>query len=532
MAKGKAITPETRESGAAICTEPRTPQIVKWDPQKVKLARQRCSYGDFSLFASLCEEVMSDDRVSQCLEKLYAATTLPLAFELPGIDAKKSKDDPICQAIDSDWWKVQPEQITREIVAWVALANCCLCHVDGWRIDEETGRALPILSVWSLRNLRNDADKGWMVRAARGGDTFGTEEPVIPGDGNWLILLNGSSWRTVSRARGHNVALFWLLKQYAIVDWPQSSERHGQGTNTAQCDDVSKAAKLQDKDRKQLAKDMASMARNGNLVMPPGWKYKLVTDEANSYQTFIEQIKATNEANTIGILGTNLTTEVKDGSFAAASVHSSVDAARMRGLLEFLATNLHDQLWVHWTRFNFAGRLTPYAKWDTTPPEDKKSTAEARKADAEAFGTYVKFGAQIDQLAWFGEGKVQLIPGASREVKVPTATPSVDTRGFAAFAAATSKSEPKSAIERGRGYIDSLATSCCGHAAKELAPTLAAVLSAIEDGTSYEDVKARIAEAYRDELPPSKLLKLTEAALIMGQLAGRETVEQEAAFEE
>ncbi len=45
------------------------------------------------------------------------------------------------------------------------------------------------------------------------------------------------------------------------------------------------------------------MARNGNLVMPPGWKYELVTDEANSYQTFVEQIKAADSGNTIGLLG-------------------------------------------------------------------------------------------------------------------------------------------------------------------------------------------------------------------------------------
>jgi hypothetical protein len=34
-------------------------------------------------------------------------------------------------------------------------------------------------------------------------------------------------------------------------------------------------------------------------------------------------------------------------------------------------------------------------------------------------------------------------------------------------------------------------------------------------------------EFYGSELPPAKLLKLTEAALIMSQLAGRESIEQE-----
>jgi hypothetical protein len=70
------------------------------------------------------------------------------------------------------------------------------------------------------------------------------------------------------------------------------------------------------------------------------------------------------------------------------------------------------------------------------------------------------------------------------------------------------------------------------HAAKELAPTVASVLRAIDEATDYEDAKARIIAAYGDSVTDSRLVRLTEAALIMAQEAGRLTVDQELQTEE
>jgi hypothetical protein len=536
MATKPKQQPPTQESngGAAVCNEPRTPQVLRWDPAKIVQARVRCSYGDFSLFSDLCEAMMPDDRVSMCLEKLYAAATLPLTFQLPGVDAEKSKDDPVVQALQSDFWKIFPEQTLRTAFRWIALADCALLHVDGWRLDTETGRVLPIISVWALRHLRNDPEKGWVVRvAARSGDYFGDEQQITPGDGNWAVMIMGSSWRSICQARGHGVALFWLLKQYALVDWPNSSERHGQGTNVAQCDDVAKASKLAPKDRIELAADMAKMARNGNLVMPPGWKYDLATDTANSYQTFEAQINAANSGIVIGINGTNLTSEVKGGSFAAASVHESVDAGRMRGLLEFAATGFREQILGFWCTYNFSGvSVAPYPKWDTTPPADKKAEAEARLADAQALKTYREAQAQLDQVAWF-EGKVALIPGASVEFPAMTASaPSVAPAAAPKKAQAFAAAEPINAFERGRGYIDELEGNMVALAAKGLVPTVSALVEAVSGADSYEDAKIRVVAAYANSRAPTALVQGTERALIMGQLAGAETVEQELTTEE
>jgi hypothetical protein len=539
MARTKPATAQRPDAGAEVRLEPKTATILQWDPAKLVQARLRCTFGDFALFSDLCESMMPDDRVSKCLETLYSATTLPLTFLLPGKDSKESANDPCVQALDTDWWRMLPEQKLRSVVAWLGLANACLCHIDGWELDEETGRRIPVITVWSLRHLRADQQNGLTVRyASNSTDSWGVEEQFVPGDGNWVLLLAGDSWKCIAQARGHQVAMFWLLKQYAIVDWAKSSERHGGGIYVVSCDKDAKGTK---EERKDLANAMLGMARSGSMVLPPGFKFELVTDTANVYTTFEAQIKVADSGNVIGILGTNLTTEVTGGSRAAASVHESVDAGRMRGILELLATGFRQQVLVYWARYNGALWVAPYPKWDTTPPTDKKGQSEARKADAEALLTYRKAGAQLNQKAWF-EGEAKLIDGASDAFEplldssnnssssadyTPKLPPKTSQARAMARAEARSEDAATDALSRGQAYVDDLEYNLRGSAAKTLAPTLAGILSAIEDSTDFDDAKARMFALYKEELPPSKLLKLTEAALIMAQLAGRESIEQE-----
>ncbi|MEN6535490.1 MAG: DUF935 family protein [Bryobacteraceae bacterium] len=542
--------------------EPRTSVIAGWSPAMIRSAELQCACGNYSLAADLCEAMMADERVSKCLNRLYAATTLPLAFQLPGLDAEKSKKDPICQALDADWWKTLPEQQMRTMVAWLGLFRCCLGHIDGWKRDEETGRVVPEISIWSPRNLRSDPVEGWKVRSTTGNDAYGTEDTVDPGDGNWIIIVAGSNYRAPYQAPWRGLSRWWLLKLYATIDWGSSSERHGQGqqyvSNTMSAS--GSAGDLQDTgesltkdERRALASDLSEMGRNGVAVLPRGWKAELVTDGANTFATFTKQVDYANSAIDIGLTGTNLTTEVTGGSYAAASVHATVDSVVMSSLLELIATGIREQVLVFWVTFNFAAGIAPYPKWDTSPPEDKKANAEARLADAQALKGYVDAGAQIDQIAWF-EGKVQLIKGATAEIKKPVAPapaapapdPNAPPPGAPQPPAPPGKPEkqpPKkaalseldirmeaasaSAFAVGREYTDRLEQECIGHAAKQLSPMVAAVLSAIEDAEDYDDAKRRIIEAFGDELPPTKLVKLTEAALILGQLAGRDTVDRE-----
>lgn len=561
----------TDTTSAAARREPRASIVAGWSPERIRSAEIACAGGNFATAADLCESMMSDERVSKCLDRLYAAVTLPLTFQLPGKNSEQSKNDPICQALDADFWKIFPEQQMRTLVAWVSMMRVALGHVDGWRVDPETGRAIPVISIWSNRNLRNDAQLGWMVQSASPGSGYSiVEEQAVPGDGNWIIFVAGSNYRAAYQAPWRGIARWWLLKLYAQVDWASSSERHGQGqvfvSNTLTAGSSGLEADVGEEisgpRKTQLAQDIANCGRNGVLVLPRGWKAELVTDGAKTFETFERQTAVANSAIDMALIGTNLTSEVSgNGSRAAAQVHESVDASKLRGLLELIATTSREQLFVRWTAFNFAKGVSPYPHWDTTPPRDLKAEAEARKADADALKTYREAGAQLNQKAWFN-GEVKLLDTAGEEFPEPKPVPpaassplSADddetepepvdaieldedeldiepkpaprrpkTKGALALA---SGDVPDTAFRRGRAYTDKLEANCCKHAAVDLAPTLASVLAALASSSDFEDAKQRLMDAYRNEAVPVDLLERTEKALIMGQLAGAETIEQE-----
>jgi hypothetical protein len=572
LAKAK---PKPDDSIGVSAREPRTSTVTGWSPERIRTAEIQCGAGNYQMAADLCEAMMPDSRVSKCLGRLYSATTLPLTFQLPGKDAKASKSDPTCQALDNDWWKMLPEQTMMMVVAWLTLLKVCLLHIDEWKKDEETGRVLPVISVWSPRNLRNDPTDGWVVRVAdAAGNSWGIEERITPGDGNWILILFGSNYRAPVQAPWLGIAPWWLLgKRYAPVDWASSSERHGQGqvfvTNTMSAGSAGLEADTgedlpNDAAKNKVANKVGEAGRNGVVVFPRGWQGKLETDGAKTYETFQAQKDAANSEIEIALVGTNLGSDSSNGSRAREEVWATVDSTKFTGMLELIATAFHDQLLPYWHSYNPLSGPVPYPHWDTTPPSDREAESKARESDAKAFGTYVDAGAQIDQLVWFTEGKVQLIKGATAEIKKPVAPAPVvpaapdssddgatddpedgsndapkkalpkppkapkNSRALAlADSSVRAEAATSTAFERGRDYVDRLEGECVAHAAKELAPTVASVLRAIDEATDYEDAKARIIAAYGDSVTDSRLVRLTEAALIMAQEAGRLTVDQE-----
>ncbi len=529
------------EKPAIASREPRTSVVAGWRPELVRRAEQQCAVGIYTLAADLCESTFCDDRVSKCVDSLYAATTLPLKFTLPGNNDEKSKADPVCVALATDWWKIFPEQTLKQIIQWISLFNLCLVHIDRWDIDTETGRVLPVLSVWHCRNLKNDPDHGWQALVATPSNPYGEWVSIEPGNGEWALFESGAGPRAPLRSPLFGIANWFLLgKLYSPIDWASQSERHGQGreyiTNTmsGSGEDPDTGAKLDPRAREELAQKHSKMGRNGVSVLPRGWVPQLITDGANAFETFPKQTDYANSVIMISLLGTNLTTEVKEGSFAAAKVHKSVDAVKMRGLLEWLSTVAREQILKWWHRFNFGKGPVPYPEWDTTPPEDKKAVEESRSANANALKTYREAGAQLNQKAWF-EGRVELLPTASEAFpEKPAQTASAPAKQASQKQAMTlaQAKEPETAFDRGRDYIDRLESKCCGIAAKKLAPTVASIISAIEGAEDYEDALARVKEAYQGAATPSALVKATEAALILAELAGAETVDQEFETEE
>lgn len=79
----------------------------------------------------------------------------------------------------------------------------------------------------------------------------------------------------------------------------------------------------------------------------------------------------------------------------------------------------------------------------------------------------------------------------------------------------------------GREYTDRLEQSAIETGARELALTVASMVAAVQTAGSYQEARSAILERYRGMDPPRNLAELTEAALVLGQAAGKLAVMEE-----
>jgi phage gp29-like protein len=167
-------------------------------------------------------------------------------------------------------------------------------------------------------------------------------------------------------------------------------------------------------DRAELAADLANLARDSELVLPPGYKVELVEATANTWMTFRAQIDMANLAIAINLLGQNLQTEVQGGSYAAAMALGAVKNSIIKADAWSGSTTLHDQSIVYWAEFNFdrenSRKLAPWPIWNTDLPEDLKAKAETLKTAAEALKGWENAGVPVDKEKYAEEFKVEVDP--------------------------------------------------------------------------------------------------------------------------
>lgn len=81
---------------------------------------------------------------------------------------------------------------------------------------------------------------------------------------------------------------------------------------------------------------------------------------------------------------------------------------------------------------------------------------------------------------------------------------------------------PAPAVEAG-AFVEDVGSIARDRAAKAMAPTVQAVLASLDGAKSYDEIRAALSKAATD-LDPTELAQVTEHALVLSQLAGRNAV--------
>jgi phage gp29-like protein len=368
-----------------------------------------------------------------------------------------------------------------------------LARLD-WQ-EGESGRVLPVLEVWHPRSLRYDSQRSvWQVQTREGGT-------VEPRPGAWWIYTPYGARRPWSHGLWRALAVPWLVKQDAVRYWARDNEvgalRVGQasGPTTAEA-------------REQLARDLAELGSSTGIALPEGYSLQILSPSGDVWQSKQAAIEWANTAITTAILGQNLTTEVRGGSFAAARVHDAVRRDLLESDAEGLSTSMREQVLSYWAEFNYGdARLAPWPRWDTDLPEDTAQNADTLSKLAQAVATLAQAGAPVD------------VPALLERYDVPLQAPQA---GLVRLAS-SDQVRTSSGFVQGQLYADRLADNAREAGATSMRPVLARVLEAIDQAEGYDALRARLLELF-PSLNSDDLATLMENALILADLAGRYAV--------
>lgn len=484
-----------------------------WTPTHVKSAYLAAEAGQLMRLADLVDATLEDDRISGTLgTRTRGLLGLPLTWAL-----EPDRDD-VKAAIDKDFWRAMPESTLGDHLAWGIMLGVSLAELQ-WARNED-GRVVPHLKVWHPRWLKyeHDTDR-WILSTENQGDI-----EIRRDDPRWWLYTPYGSDRPWRRAAVRSVALWWLLKRYAVQDWGTYGEAHGNPTRVAMSPMGANA-----KDRQEVAADLQDISGRTGMALPEGWSVNLLEATARTWETFEKQITTANAGIAVVILGQTLTTEVQGGSLAAAQVHDVVRHDLIRSDEQVLSTSIHDTPLAWWAAFNYGlpEAAAPWARWDTTPPSDAKSVAETNRAKAEALEAAARA-----VLAWHSLG----IPLDLEQLALEHGVPLKDLQA-ATHALSTAQPPARSSVRlasgdpplvapgflRGQLYVDGLARRL-----DTLAPlksSLAKLTAFIEAATSFEEIQAGLPALF-EQLDPDDVRGVLEA-LMLADLAGQFAVAQD-----
>lgn len=548
MATAKRKTSTPRRARAILTPSVRVYQL--WDPKKLRSAEASADTGYIRSAVDICDWLLGDDKVRGALDgRINAMFALAgqgkLSFDASGDRRRRNRAVRALEA-GEDWDEMFQESEARQVNYWAILLGLGPAFND-WQIRaDHDGRDLPILRFYHPQPLRYDMrERTWMRRT---GDGQGSEEPIKFGDGLWFGHMPNGSFRPWSLGLWRGLSRWVLLKHYAIID----SGRLGESVTRGSVE-IDKDAKVSVQDRKSLASDLYELARDGQVVLPPGCKYKLVEASAVTKDLAIQQIQMADNAIAIAIRGGNLSTDVKEGSRAAAEVQERTgDLGNLRADTSSWSTTTHDQSLVYWSEANYGDtRLAPWPVYATDPDEDVKLKADTLNSALDGVEKAERLGFVVDRKVFAETFRLNgfLKPGTPRlpddnerddaeddedeeaideEEELPESDGDEEleeeSKARAGLARAAAK---RDVADNGQRYTDRVEKRIRAHGAKALAPTIAGMLAAVGKARDYDEARRLIEEKYAKLAPPTALASLLEAAMTMSQLGGHLSVNED-----
>ena len=510
-----------------------------WRVSEVRTALRLHAQGDFSQSALLVDSMGEDDEIPGALERRTDAV-LESEFKLDPVDApNRQLSKRIVDQFGPLWWDMFPEGDLAEFLGWYVMLGVAVGVLE-WERGASQWKAR--LKVLHPQYLRWDTERRTFVYFAQEG-----EQVVTPGDGKWVLLTDGQ--RGWMRGAVRKLAILWIAKQLTLRDWNRYNERHGLPIIKAFAPAIA-----DDEDQDQFWEDVKAIEGEAVAQLPShldedGAKFDLELLEAKdqSFGSFEKQLQRSDRKIQITLVGGNLSSEVVDqGARAAADTHRGVERTKATADAKKLSTCLRKHGLFPIVAYNITSvviEVVPWPCWDTSPPSDDKAEAESKETFGKALKAVKDAGYKVKNINELAERyELELeelpkeappaLPAASGQPGQQQPVPAAPVEASGKFSLHVTKlmnfasAKGTSGRDDGQAYADELAGNGPELANKALAATFAAIEEELDAATGYEDLLDRLRKRYQD-LDPHELVDIVESCMVLGELAGRLSVNRD-----
>lgn len=548
--------------------------IESWTVETVKSALSQFLRGDFNRVSQMVDAMCADDKIFDSLDARILSV-VGLEVDMVSADNSGSKGEKIAAEAAGWWYDAVPEWVTRDMLKWAIMLRAAAAEMV-W-VAKGKGPAakrwVPKVVTHHPQFLRFDETKQQFTLSTRDGLL-----PITPGDGRWLLWTPAGP-RGWSMGAVRPLAVPWLIRTFVRSDWAKRAEFVGGGAIMAKVPKSEQKAEVINAFVQQLRR----LGKNSVVKIPEG--FDVVFDALGELQSegFAKLAEHAEKAITLALRHVSLTTSMDgNGSNAAAKTHRAMGQGYDQAECDGLATFEREQVLGPWAEFNHGDRdLAPWPLRDAAPPEDTKASADTMKAFVEALRGFVALGVPVDVPALAERFGVPLDAARSELIRLFELTPEVvaaltknelrerlgyESRPEFDEPAPTPKAPPppppaapedgETADENGdkpednseannarrvftaarraatgqaagEAYVDALEQAGTTELADALVEDVDAVLDAIEGATSLEDARTRATKAHA-KMNPAKGARVVRAARVLGELAGRMAVAQDA----
>ncbi len=380
-----------------------------WTPEGIRRALAGHKIGQFAESAMLVDDTFGDDRVQATLGSRTGAL-----FGQKVIHKRSRRDeDGMCRrAWKRQWKNIAAQGVLSEIKRWAIMMGFAVAEilydtsVTPWKLYLKPWHPQYIYYRWDIRRLVANTIDGPVV--------------IEPGAGKWFVHAPFGIYRGWIHGAVRPIADKWLMKQMSWRDWARFNERHGLPIIKAYVPAAGDA-----KQKELFVQSMATMGQEAVVGLPQnvdetGYDLELLEARDRAWETFKGSIEGCDRSIILTIKSQNLTTEVEEGSLAAARQHGNTEQVTLAFDNATFAYDLHQQVGRPFAAFNYGdARKAPFSSWDVTPTDDVAARAKTCLDVSTAVTLMRTNNIPVDVRRYFKRFGIPLLPGTIPPAPAP-----------------------------------------------------------------------------------------------------------------